>query len=120
MNGQRHGGDLSDEGWAVLEPWLPRPQARGRPRSVARPEILSAIFYVLRGGGGGGPWRMLPGGVPPWRTVFPYFRPGRLSGLGETTETGIYLAMTRLMLRRLSSTLANWAHARPRSVGRHG
>jgi transposase len=81
MNGKHYDSDLSDEEYAVLEPLLPRPQARGRPRSVVLHEILNAIFYILRGGV---PWRMLPAGFPPWRTVFPYFRQWRLSGLWET------------------------------------
>ena len=45
-----------------------------------RREILNAIFYILRGGV---PWRMLPAGFPPWKTVFHYFRQWRLSGLWE-------------------------------------
>ena len=49
-------------------------------------EILNAIFYILRGGV---PWRMLPGGFPPWKTVFHYFRQWRLSGLWETINTAL-------------------------------
>jgi putative transposase len=86
MNGKHYGSDLTDNEYAVLEPLLPRPKRRGRPRSVGRHEILNAIFYVLRGGV---PWRMLPVGFPPWKTVFHYFRQWRLSGLWETINTAL-------------------------------
>ncbi len=40
-------------------------------------DILDAIFYVLRSGCS---WRMLPGDLPPWSTVYYHFRKLRLSG----------------------------------------
>jgi putative transposase len=42
--------DLTDAEWAVIEPLLPEPHARRRPRRWPTREILNAIFYVLRGG----------------------------------------------------------------------
>ena len=41
-------------------------------------EVVNAILSVLRCGC---PWRMLPMGVPPWRTVYRYFAAWRDSGL---------------------------------------
>ena len=43
-------------------------------------EVLNAIFYVLRGGI---PWRMLPHDLPPWKTVYHYFRAWRIEGVWE-------------------------------------
>jgi transposase len=43
-------------------------------------EILNAIFYVLRSGCS---WRMLPHDLPPWKTVYHYFRLWRLDGTWE-------------------------------------
>lgn len=43
---------------------------RGRPRSHATTDILSAIFYVLRNGCA---WRSLPKTFPPYQTVHRYF-----------------------------------------------
>ena len=84
MSNKRYDSDLTDKEHALLEPLLPQPKRRGRRRSVVLREILNAIFYILRGGV---PWRMLPGGFPPWQTVFHYFRPWRLSGLWEAINT---------------------------------
>ena len=86
MIDKRYDSDLTDKEYAILEPLLPPPKRRGRRRSVVLHEILNAIFYILRGGV---PWRMLPGGFPPWQTVFHYFRQWRLSGLWETINTAL-------------------------------
>ena len=45
--------------------------ALGRRRSVDLREILNAIRYIARSGGG---WRMLPKDFPPWQTVYWWFR----------------------------------------------
>lgn len=69
--------DLSDREWALLAPLIPPAKPGGRPRAHDMREILDGIFYVLRSGEG---WRLLPHDLPPWQTVYHYFRPWRLSG----------------------------------------
>ena len=56
-DGLRYETDLTDAEWALLEPLLPEPHGRGRPREWPLREVLKAIFYVLRGGV---TWRLLP------------------------------------------------------------
>jgi len=43
----------------------------GRPREHSWREILDAIFYITRSGCS---WRMMPHDLPPWKTVYHYFR----------------------------------------------
>ncbi len=55
MNERRaYPSDLTDDEWALLEPLLEpaeeRTEKRGRPRTVARREVVNAILYVLRTG----------------------------------------------------------------------
>jgi transposase len=50
---------------------LPRPARKGRKPGIDLREILNAIRYMTRAGGG---WRMLPKGFPPWQTVYRWFR----------------------------------------------
>ena len=50
---------------------LPRFSRRGRKPSVDLREVLNAIRYMTRSGGG---WRMLPKDFPPWQTVYWWFR----------------------------------------------
>lgn len=68
---KRYPTDLTDEEWAKIEPFLPRPARRGRRRAVDLREVLNAIRYMARSGGG---WRMLPKDFPPWPTVYWWFR----------------------------------------------
>ena len=63
--------DLSDVEWQRIEPYLPTPKSGGRPRKHSLREILNAIFYIVRSGC---TWRMLPHDLPPWKTVYHYFR----------------------------------------------
>ena len=72
--------DLTDKEWAIIEPLIPPPRPGGRPRSADMREVLNAIFYVLRGGIS---WRMLPHDLPPWKTVYHYFRAWRIEGVWE-------------------------------------
>ena len=68
---KRYPTDLTDEEWSRIEPLLPRAPKRGRRRGVDLREILNAIRYMARSGGG---WRMLPKDFPPWQTVYWWFR----------------------------------------------
>ena len=72
--------DLSDIEWECLEPHVPAPSKRGRPRSHAIRKILDAVFYVLKSGC---PWRLLPREFPPWETVYCWFRRWRMDGTWE-------------------------------------
>src|SRR3954454_3999663 len=65
--GLRYETDLTDAEWALIEPHMPKPRIRGRPREWPLREVLNAIFYVLRGGVA---WRLLPNDLPPRTTVF--------------------------------------------------
>jgi putative transposase len=72
--------DLSDKEWARLKTYLPAAKLPGRLRAHSLRDIFDAIFYILRSGC---PWRMLPGDLPPWPTVYYHFRKFRLSGLWQ-------------------------------------
>src|ERR687893_1081694 len=72
--------DLTDIEWEYLEPHLPAPTRRGRPRLHATRNILDAVFYVLKSGC---PWRLLPREFPPWETVYSWFRRWRMDGTWE-------------------------------------
>jgi putative transposase len=64
---KRYPTDLTDEEWSRIEPLLPPCGKTGRRRSVDLREILNAIRYMARSGGG---WRMLPKDFLPWQTVY--------------------------------------------------
>ena len=71
MKRKTYPSDLTNKQWELLSPLLPAAKPGGRPRTVELREILNAILYVLRTGCA---WRMLPHDLPPWQTVYKYFR----------------------------------------------
>jgi putative transposase len=72
--------DLTDTQWRVLQPLIPPGLTGGRPARHTRRELVNAIAYWARSDCG---WRLLPHDLPPWQTVYHYFRPGRHEGLWE-------------------------------------
>jgi transposase len=94
--------DLSDAEWECIEPHLPTPRAPGRPRRHSLREILDAIFYIVRSGCA---WRLLPHEFPPWKTIHHWIDHNRRMSedyerLSETSGAFIYVAMSRLMVKR--------------------
>ena len=78
--------DLTDDQWELLAPLLPPPRPGGRPRSVDLREVVDAMLYLLRTGC---PWRHLPHDLPPWGTVWSYFRRWRDNGTLERVHDAL-------------------------------
>ncbi len=78
--------DLTDAEWEVLEPHVPAPKGRGRPRTHTSREILNAVFYVLKSGC---LWWLLPRDFPPWETVYWWFRRWRMDGTFERLNAAL-------------------------------
>ncbi len=83
---QAYPTDLNDTEFDVIAPYLPAPAATGRPREHAWRTLLNAIFYLTRSGCA---WRMLPRDLPPWKTVYHYFRLWRTDGTWERIHTAL-------------------------------
>src|SRR5215217_1897306 len=94
--------DLSDNEWECLKLHVPAPNKRGRPRTHTHstPEILNAVFYLLKSGC---PWRLLPKDLE---------RPGRPStgGLADVARGWDLRAAQRHFARACASGCgAAWA-----------
>lgn len=95
--------DLNDTEWQVLEQYLRLPnRPRGRPRTHAWREILNAIFYIMRSGCA---WRLLAHDLPPWKTVYHYFRRWRVDGTWEQLNAALREA-TRVRVGRATQPSA--------------
>ena len=77
---RRYPTDLTDAEWQLLAPLIPAPKPGGRPPIHDRRELVNAMAYWLRAGCA---WRLLPHDLPPWQTVYHYFRCWRQQGLWE-------------------------------------
>ena len=86
MESKKYATDLSDDEWDYIEPYLPAPTGRGRPKIHGSRAILNAIFYVLKSGC---PWRLLPKDFPPWKSVYDWFRKWRIDGTFERLNAAL-------------------------------
>ena len=80
MKRREYPSDLTDGQWNELAPLLPGAKPGGRPRTVELREVMNGILYVLRAGC---PWRMVPHDLPPWETLYKYFRQWTKDGTWE-------------------------------------
>jgi putative transposase len=80
---RRYPTDLTDAEWQLLAPLIPPPKPGGRPAIHDRRELVNAMAYWLRAGCA---WRLLPHDLPPWQTVYHYFRSWRQQGLWEQVQ----------------------------------
>jgi putative transposase len=74
----RYTHDLTDPEWNLISSCFPKPAATGRTRMHSYRELLNDVFYLLRTGC---QWRNWPKDLPPWESVYGYFRRWTNSGL---------------------------------------
>lgn len=87
---KRH--EVSDEEWAMLEPLLPKSNAKtGRPRRDLR-QMLNGLMWILATGA---PWRDLPERFGPWETVYGYFKTWRATGVFDAILDALHLRLDR-------------------------
>jgi putative transposase len=91
--------DITEAQWQILQPLIPAAKPGGHPRTANMREVVNGIFYVLRTGCG---WEMLPHDLPPYSTVYYYFRRLLLrTTLRERQKTGVWQQMNKALRQRL-------------------
>ncbi len=100
-DGLRYASDLTDEEWALIEPFMPPPMATGRPRKTKLREVVEAILYMASTGC---QWRALPKEFPPYSTVQGYFYAWSHGGLLADINRMLVGAMRAKAGRRTSPT----------------
>ena len=94
--------DLTDAEWQLLEPLVPAVKRGGRPARHSRREIVNGVLYIVRTSS---QWRAMPHDLPPWQTVYYYFRRWRNDGAWEQIHSALR-AQTRRHLGREASPSA--------------
>jgi putative transposase len=82
--------DITEAQWQILQPLIPAAKPGGHPRTANMREVINGIVYVLRTGCG---WEMLPHDLPPYSTVYYYFR--------RWQKTGVWQQMNNALRQRL-------------------
>ena len=72
-----YSSNLTQDQFELIEPLIPAAKPGGRPREVDMWAVINAILYVVVQGC---KWRDIPGDLPPWPTVYTYFRNWRDDG----------------------------------------
>ena len=80
MERKPYATDLTGGQWRLIGPLIPPAKWGGRPRAHEMCEVVNAILYVVRTGCS---WRQLPHDLPPWETVYRYFRQFQRDGTWE-------------------------------------
>jgi transposase len=60
-------GDVSDEEWAFVVPYLLLLPEDAGQRSYSLREVFNGLRWIARAGA---PWRMMPNDLPPWYIVY--------------------------------------------------
>jgi putative transposase len=89
-DGLRYASDTADAEWELIEPLMPAPSRRGRPREVSLRVIMNAILYIAATGC---QWRALPKDFPPCSTVRYYFYKWRGSGVWRAINDALVRRM---------------------------
>jgi transposase len=86
---QCYDSDISDEGFAAIEPFLEsRPKKRrGRPMEYAWRDIIDTVFYVLRTGC---QWREVPHDLVKWWVAYRWFRTLAKDGTWQRIHDGLH------------------------------
>jgi len=92
-NCPRYASDLTNEEWALIEPYLPDARRLGRPRKTDMREVMNVILYIASSGCS---WRLLPKCFPPFSTVQNYFYRWRDERLLEKINHHLLFVMREL------------------------
>jgi transposase len=82
-----YSSSLTDPEWEILEPLLPQilpPKKQTRPPEWTKREIIDGVLYQLKNGCN---WEDLPKDLPPYSTVFWYYKQWREAGSIEKLMT---------------------------------
>lgn len=90
---------LTDSQWQVIKDLL----ADQRKRKHELRNVFNALFYVVKGGI---PWRQMPNDLPPWQTVYYYFRKFQRLGIWQELNDALREKIRQKAGRTLSPSAA--------------
>src|SRR5271165_1448976 len=99
----RYPSDLTDEEWALVEPFIPPARRGGNKRTVSVRAVVNGLMYVLSTGC---QWRAIPKDLPPRSTVYDYFDLWSWDGTLDRIHDALYLRRRQAASREASPIAA--------------
>jgi len=96
--------NITDLSWQFIAPFFETCNYREQGRKHSLRTIVDACFYLVDNGI---KWRNLPNDLPPWKTVYHYFREWSLSGLWTQINGAVVEAARFAEGRHESPSLAS-------------
>ena len=84
----RYPSDLTDDEWALVEPFIPPPKPGGGKRKQDMRAVMNGVMYILSTGC---QWRYLPKDFPPRSTVHNYFIWWHCDGVLDRIHHALYV-----------------------------
>jgi transposase len=81
-----YSSNLTDQEWEIIEPLLPQ-KKKTRPPNWTKRQILDGILYQLKNGCN---WGDLPRDLPPYSTVFWYYKQWRCDGILDAIRDALH------------------------------
>src|SRR5476649_1608502 len=100
-DGLRYASDTTDEEWAMIAPYMPCKNRRGRPRVTEMRTLVNSIFFIAQSGC---QWRLLPKEFPPYTTVQRYFYRWRDDGTWQKINHHLVMMVREADGREASPT----------------
>ena len=99
----RYPSDLSEEEWALIEPFIPPGKRGGGKRTVVMRNVVDGVMYILSTGC---QWRAIPKDLPPRSTLFDYLDLWSWDGTLDRIHHALYAACREQDGREASPTAA--------------
>jgi transposase len=97
----RYPSDLTDEEWALVEPFIPPARRGGGKRRTDLRAVMNGVMYILSTGC---QWRYLPKDFPPRSTVHNYFVWWHCDGTLDRIHHALYVECREKADREASPT----------------
>ena len=97
----RYPSDLTDDEWALVEPFIPPAKPGGGKRRTDMRVVMNGVMYILSTGC---QWRYLPKDFPPHSTVHHYFVWWQCDGVLDRIHDALYVECREKAEREASPT----------------
>jgi transposase len=84
----RYPSDLTDDEWALVEPFIPPAKTGGRKREIDMRAVMNGVMYILSTGC---QWRAIPKDFPSRGTVHRYFIWWQCDGVLDHIHDALYV-----------------------------